>query len=340
MSSLRRPHTKAATGRRTNENQTGATVQFIDGDTVDRVCDFRTLVDFLEDCHRQPRPMLEDMLLRDPRAGKSDIFFNRAAWQPGEAAGIKVITVFPENVNASSPRPNVQAVYVLMNGETGAPQAAIDGTRITYWKTAADSALGTKQLALPDARCLVMVGAGAMAGPLIRAHRAVRPSLDRVTVWNRSRPRAEALAESLMRDDGVAVDIADDLEGAVRSGDVVCCATMTKSPLIMGDWLKPGTHLDLVGAFTPEMREADDTALQRGRVCVDTRETALDTGELGLPIAAGAYSAEDIVADHFELAQGAVAGRTTPEDITIFKNGGGGHLDLMTARYIYGRATS
>ncbi|MCR9254855.1 MAG: hypothetical protein NXI16_02030 [Alphaproteobacteria bacterium] len=312
-------------------------MHFIDGKTVRRVCEFESLVAYLEDCHRQPKAVLEDMLLRDPRDGRSDIFFNRAAWQPGEAAGVKVITVFPDNQSATPPRPNIQAVYVLMDGETGAPLAAIDGTEITYWKTAADSALGTKQLAREGAETLVMVGAGAMAGPLVRAHRAVRPSLRRVLVWNRSAERADDLVADL-RPDGISAERVDDLDAAVGEGDVVCCATMAKTPLVKGELLRPGAHLDLVGAFTPDMREADDAALARGRLFVDTRETALDTGELGIPIAAGTFSADRILGDHFELAQGGVVGRTAPEDVTIFKNGGGGHLDLMTARYIHSRA--
>lgn len=311
-------------------------MRYIDGETVDRVSDFASLVSYLEEAHRGPRPVRDDMLIEDPQEGSKDIFFNRAAWLPGVAVGIKVITVFPDNPNKTPALPNIQAVYVLMDGKTGTPQAAIDGTKITYWKTAADSALGTKQLARDDAETLLMVGAGAMAGPLIRAHTSVRPSLKRVLLWNRSEERAQALISALSSD-GITAEYVADLDGSVGTADVISCATMTKTPIIKGDLLKSGVHLDLVGAFKPDMREADDTALALGRMFVDTRETALDTGEISIPIENGTFSADQMLGDHYELAQGAVEGRINPDDITIFKNGGGGHLDLMTARYIYSR---
>jgi ornithine cyclodeaminase len=223
---------------------------------------------------------------------------------------------------------------VLFDHADGRPLAVIDGAGITAWKTAADSALGSRYLSRPDARCLLMVGAGALAGPLIRAHLSVRPKIEELIVWNRTPARAEVLAAEL-RADGLVVEVAADLAAAVGRADIVSSATRTEQPVIEGAWLRPGTHLDLVGAFTAAMREADDTALRRGRLFVDARETTVDhIGELMIPIARGVIGRNDVVADLYDLAAG-FAWQRAPDDITIYKNGGGAHLDLMTAIAIY-----
>jgi ornithine cyclodeaminase len=225
-------------------------------------------------------------------------------------------------------------VFVLFDHDDGRPLAVIDGAGITAWKTAADSALGSRYLSRPDARCLLMVGAGALAGPLIRAHLSVRPKIEELIVWNRTPARAEVRAAEL-RADGLVVEVAADLAAAVGRADIVSSATRTEQPVIEGAWLRPGTHLDLVGAFTAAMREADDTALRRGRLFVDARETTVDhIGELMIPIARGVIGRNDVVADLYDLAAG-FAWQRAPDDITIYKNGGGAHLDLMTAIAIY-----
>lgn len=184
---------------------------------------------------------------------------------------------------------------------------------------------------------MLMVGAGAMAPHLIMAHLAVRPSIRQVLVWNRSAGRAKALADDLHLE-GVSISATGDLEAAARRADVISCATMAEEPLILGAWLKPGAHLDLVGSYQPQMRECDDAAMLRGRVYLDSRFFALEkTGEFCQPIAAGVFSPDDICGDLFQLARGTVAGRGSPEEITVFKNAGGGHLDLGTAKFLLGR---
>jgi ornithine cyclodeaminase len=228
----------------------------------------------------------------------------------------------------------VQGVFVLFDHDDGRPLAVIDGAGITAWKTAADSALGSRYLSRPDARCLLMVGAGALARPLIGAHRSVRPAIEKVLVWNRTRARAEALAAKLAAE-GLAVEIAADLAAAVGQADIISSATRTERPVIEGAWLRPGAHLDLVGAFTASMREADDAALRRARLFVDARETTLDhIGELKIPIERGVIGEEDVVADLYDLAAG-FAWQRSEGDITLYKNGGGAHLDLMTAIAIW-----
>jgi alanine dehydrogenase len=226
--------------------------------------------------------------------------------------------------------PSVQALYPLFDGKNGAPLAVLDGTALTYRKTAADSALGSRLLSNPHSRILLMVGAGALSPYLIDAHRALRPSIERVLIWNRDRAKAAKLAKTLK------AEVADDLERAVREADIVSCATSSTSPVVKGSWLKPGAHLDLVGSFTPEMREADDEAVKRARLFVDSRWFAIDQpGDLADPLRRGVIRRQDIEADLFELCRDGYDVNRKPEDITLFKNGGGAHLDLFTALFVW-----
>ena len=259
-----------------------------------------------------------------------------AAWQRGQALGVKLASVFP--ANAERGMPTIASVFVLFDGETGAPLAVIEATPLTIRKTAADSALGADYLARRDVRTLLMIGAGKQAPSQIEAHRTVRPSLARILVWNRTASAAEALAARL-RAQGLAAETTTDLEAAARSADVICCATASRSPILRGAWLAPGTHVDLVGSFTPEMREADDEVMRRGRLYVDSRWfTAGVAGDIVQPMRDGVITKADIAGDLFDLTQDKVSGRQSDAEITIFKNGGGGHLDLMAATLVYERA--
>ncbi len=297
---------------------------------VHRICDWHRLVDALMDAHRGPTPLVDRSELHAAEGEARATFLNLPAWQPGLAMGTKVVTVMPANAAAQPALPTVQAAYVLCDGQSGTPVAVLDGTAMTYRKTAADSALGARFLARTDARVLLMVGAGALAPYLIAAHRAVRPSIDDVVVWNRNHSRAERLA----RDCGGRA--AGDLEAAVRGADIVSCATSSRRPLVQGEWLKAGAHLDLVGAYTPDMRECDDAAVLRARLFVDSRWFAIDRpGDLADPIRRGIVAREKVEADLFELCATGLARPRTADDITLFKNGGGAHLDLFTAMYIW-----
>lgn len=302
-------------------------MRVISHETALAMLDYRGLVDHLADQHRVPPARTDDMYTAD---GRGNGLLSRAALSPGAGLGIKLASVFPGNADL----PSIHTVYVAFDPVTGQERAVILGNALTWFKTACDSALGARRLARPDSRHLVMVGAGAMAPHLIRAHLAVRPSIERVTIWNRTPARAESLASALV---DIGVGISTDLRGAVESADIVSCATMAIDPLIRGEWLRPGTHLDLVGAYLPHMREADDAAIAGSRLFVDSRSSALDTGEIGIPLNAGIITAADVLGDHYELASGAVPGRTGDDEITLFKNAGGGHLDLMAAQYLLTR---
>ncbi|HTU52699.1 MAG TPA: ornithine cyclodeaminase family protein [Acetobacteraceae bacterium] len=313
------------------------TIRLIGADEADGALDFPSLIAALRAGHRAGVAASQRLLLAQPSTGEGeDHLLVLAAWQRGQALGVKLASVFP--ANAERGMPAIASVFVLFDGETGAPLAVIDATPLTIRKTAADSALGADYLARRDARTLLMIGAGKQAPSLIEAHRVVRPGLARVLVWNRTASAAEALAGRL-RAQGLAVEATTDLEAAARGADVICCATASRSPILRGAWLAPGTHVDLVGSFTPEMREADDEVICRGRLYVDSRWfTAGVAGDLVQPIRDGVIAEADIAGDLFELTQDKVPGRQSDAEITIFKNGGGGHLDLMAARLVYERA--
>jgi ornithine cyclodeaminase/alanine dehydrogenase-like protein (mu-crystallin family) len=307
------------------------TMRMVDAERVHALLDFPGLIEALRRGHLEPAAETHSHLMRDAAAGAA--FLALPAWQHGKAMGIKVVTVFPDNPSTPEDVPAVQAVFLLFDAENGRPVACIDGTALTYRKTAADSGLGSAFLARTDAETLLMVGAGGLAPYVIAAHRAARPGLRRVLIWNRTPAKAERLAATIPDAKAVA-----DLEAAARQADIIACATNATSPLILGEWLRPGVHLDLIGSYTPEMCEADIAAVARARVWGDTAAKICErSGEIVAALASGALQREDIVGDLYGLAQGLCPGRQSAEEITLFKNAGGGHLDLMTARHLMER---
>ena len=306
-------------------------MRFITAGEIRSALTFPRLVDALEAAHRRAPMAVQDAFLGE----ESALYFVRHAADSGRHFASKLITSFPGNPESRG-LPAVQAVVVLFDATDGRPLAVMDGTELTYWRTAADSALGARCLARRDARTLLVVGAGEMSTRLVHAHRAVRPSLDRVRIWNRTASRAHEVAHSL-RAAGVDAEPIDDLSAAVREADVVTCCTRSRTPLVHGEDLRPGAHLDLVGGYTPEHREADDEAARRARIYVDRRESAFHgVGDILQPIATGAITEADVLGDLHDLVAGR-GGRANDEDITMFKNAGGGHLDLMTAVLVHER---
>jgi ornithine cyclodeaminase len=263
--------------------------------------------------------------------------FAAAGSSAGGYVGVKIVTVSPDN-NALG-KPAVMGLYLLLDGKTGEPKALIDGQRLTLWRTAAASALAATYLARGDASRLLVVGAGALAPFLARAHSAVRP-IREIRIWNRTIANAERIAETL-RGEGIAAVAADDLDASVGWADIVSCATISSTALVKGALLKPGTHLDLVGAFTPQMRESDDEAIRRARVFVDTRAGATrEAGDIVQPLASGVLAEQDIVAELAELARGEKAGRKGEEEITLFKSVGAALVDLAAGKLVYERVQS
>ena len=255
---------------------------------------------------------------------------------PGEGAylGVKIVSVFPDN--GARGLPAIQGVYLLQDGATGEALAVMDGKRLTVWRTACASALAARALARKDARRLALIGAGALAPFLARAHAAVRP-IREVTIWNRSEAGARKLADELSGE--FEVSLAPDPRAAVESADVISCATLSRSPLVRGEWLRPGQHLDLVGAFNLSMREADDEALRRARVFVDTDGALSEGGDVAVAIKAGAYSADRVEGDLASLSRGEAA-RRSDEEITLFKSVGASVEDLAAAMLVWRRLTA
>lgn len=251
--------------------------------------------------------------------------------------GIKIVTVSPDN-NAVG-KPAVMGQYLLLEGRTGEPLALIDGQRITQWRTACASALAASYLARDNASRLLVVGAGALSGFLARAHSAVRP-ITEVRIWNRTAQNAEAAAASL-RADGFNAEATADLQATLGWADVISAATISTDPLIEGAMLKPGVHVDLVGGFTPSMREADDAAITRSRVYVDTRAGATkEAGDIVQPLASGVLNLDDIAGDLHDLTGGKATGRTSATEITLFKSVGAALEDLAAATAVYKALTA
>ena len=274
------------------------------------------LLEALEAGHCRPQPQIKDLLVtRGP-----DTLLDRATWIDGLGALVKVGTVVPGN--AARGKPAVNGVVTLFDDVTGELTTLVDFHLVTKWKTAGDSLLSASRLARKDSRKFLLVGAGTVARSMVQAYSSIWPEAE-FTVWSRSLASAEAMG----------FPVADDLEAAVRGADVICTCTMATEPLVKGDWLQPGQHLDLIGAYTPAMREVDDAAMARARVFVDARATTMHhIGELMAPLASGAIREADVLADFYD--DPGVFVRRSEREITIAKNGGGAHLDLMTADYI------
>ncbi len=251
------------------------------------------------------------------------------AWQVNQSIGVKIVTVFPDN--GAQDLPAVQGVYLLLDGKTGVPQALLDGSALTKRRTAAASALAASYLARSDAERLLVVGTGALASELIEAYMAVRP-IKQVLVWGRSLEKAKKIVARFHRPK-FKIEATDDLEGAVGGAHIVTCATLAKEPILKGEWLQPGQHIDLIGGFTPEMREADDDCIRRSRVFVDTREGACkEAGDIVQPMKAGILTDDDIAGDLYDLTRGERAGRRYYDQITLFKSVGTALEDLCAAQ--------
>jgi len=261
------------------------------------------------------------------------------AWTRGAASrvGIKLVTVYPDNGKRGLPA--IFGQYLLLDGHTGAPIALLDGSMLTKRRTACASGLASRYLSRPGAGRLLMIGTGALAPHLIRVHSKVRP-IREVTIWGRRREQAEKLAAELaaslpvLLGRPIEVRAVADRQQAVNAADVVSCATLSQTPLVEGKWLRGGQHIDLVGAYTPQMRESDDAAIARARIFVDTRAGALkEGGDIAQPLAGNIISEKDVVADLFELARGDRRGRAAAdnETITLFKSVGAALEDLAAA---------
>lgn len=314
---------------------------------IDRLLDYPSLVDGLRDGFRQGATVPLRHHHTIPSSAGDAVLLLMPAWRADQVIGIKTVTVFPANSQVGLP--GVMGTYMLLDGATGAPKALLDGQSLTVRRTAAASALAATYLAHASASTLLMVGTGSLAPELIAAHCAVRP-IKRVLIWGRRPEQAARLAQKVQQTINNAetptagaidtIDAIDDLETGVASADIISCATMAKDPLIRGDWLRPGQHLDLVGAFTPTMRESDDRCIQRADIYVDTIDGATqEGGDIVQPLNDGLIGKEDIKGDLFSLTAPGEAGRAHDDSITLFKSVGTALEDLVAAELAFARAT-
>lgn len=310
-------------------------MRVLNSSTVEGVLETEPLVERLREIFRATVsvPPRQHYTIPVPEAPDATLLL-MPAWQENRYIGVKIVNVFPGN--GARNLPSVMGSYILMSARTGEPLAVIDGRMLTLRRTAAASALAAKYLARADAHKLLMIGTGALAPHLIRAHATVRP-IREVVIWGRNAEKAKTLA-GVLHSRYLSVTATTDLETAVRGADVVSCATLSHEPLVRGEWLKEGQHVDLVGGFTPEMREADDTAIERSRVYVDTPVALKEAGDIVQPLQSGLLVEKMIAGDLAELAQGRCHGRSFYNQITLFKSVGTAIEDLAAAILLFERS--
>ncbi len=293
------------------------TVKIINSSNVELLLDWSELVTDLIDGHSRPKAQIRDIIL----SRKDDTLLSRTAWIDGLGQLVKTATIFPKNTSI----PAINGAVSLFSDETGELEAFIDFHLLTKWKTAADSLLATKYLARKNSEKILLVGSGNMSSAMVAAYKTIFPDAN-YYIWSRSLENASIFSKKH------AVTLVQNLKKGVEEADIICTATMSIKPLIKGEWLRPGQHLDLIGSYRPDMREIDDIAIKKGRIFVDSFDTTVEhIGELKIPLQSRVIKREDISADFYSLNK---FKRKSQNEITIAKNGGGAHLDLMTSKYI------
>ncbi|MAG76712.1 MAG: ornithine cyclodeaminase [Colwelliaceae bacterium] len=277
-------------------------------------------------------PLRQHFDIPNPYAERETTLLMMPSWQAGEDIGVKLVTVVPDSYRYDLP--SIQGVYVLIDAVKGSVKSIMDAPALTAKRTAAASALASRFMSREDARVLTMVGTGTLAPELIKAHCAVRP-IKQVNIWGRKTEKAEQLKNSLSSVLGVELNVIEDLSHAVKVADIISCATLSQTPLIKGAWLQAGQHLDLVGAYRPDMREADDDCILKSRIVVDNYQGACkETGDIKMPLDAGILQREKIVADLFELCRKERVFTRNRQDITLFKSVGHALEDLAAAQLV------
>lgn len=275
-------------------------------------------------------------------AGKKEAatLYMPAFVEPAKAMGIKIVSVFPDNSKRG--KPVIQGITLLTDAETGEHLALMDATYLTILRTGAISGVATHYLARKDARTCTLLGAGAQAIGQIQAVMEVR-NLEEIRLWNRTRKKAERLKKVIQKTNprwSGTIHIFDQPERAVQEADIILCATRSTKPLFDGKRIRPGTHINLIGAYLPHMREVDAALLNRSsKVVVDTREGAMhEAGDLLIPMKAGEWDAEKLYGELGEIVSGNKPGREIPQEITVFKSVGVAFLDAVVAKSVYEKA--
>ncbi|TQV89013.1 ornithine cyclodeaminase family protein [Aliikangiella coralliicola] len=309
-------------------------ITFIDKQTIESHFDFPELIERLRSAFAQSNvevPMRHHHDYANPPEDRESTLLLMPAWDPGKDLGVKMVTVSPNNGDYNLP--SIQGIYLLFDAHKGSCKTLLDAKSLTAYRTAATSALASSYLSRENSRCLMMIGTGALSSVLIKAHAAVRP-IDKVIIWGRDPLKAEALKKTLV-DEPFEIEVVETIESGIKNADIISCATLSETPLINGELLKPGQHLDMVGAYRPDMREADDQCLLRSSIFVDHYAGALkETGDIVIPMQQGIIQRADIKAELFELCKEAATGREHSEEITFFKSVGHALEDLVAATLI------
>lgn len=303
-------------------------MQIISAQQIQSVLDWHGVLDALHRGHSGSRPSGDSYFIGDSNFG----LFSRGVILPGKGAGVKIASIHPANGAADPPLPTEQAAFLVLDERNKGIVAMLDGPEITRWKTAADSALAARMLSREHSEVLLVLGAGPVARSLTDAYLHIRPSIREVWLWNRSPSRLEA-ARVALEARNIRVRIADDLDAAVARADIVAAATSASTPMIRGECVRPGTHVDLVGGYRPDMQEADCDVFRGARIFVDDRQSAAQAGDIRIPMQAGVIREGDIEGDLFDLCRMPAFHRAA-RDRTVYKNAGGAHLDLIVSQYV------
>ncbi|MEL7122209.1 MAG: ornithine cyclodeaminase family protein [Bacteroidota bacterium] len=306
----------------------------IDDFALQKYLTFEVLIDGLSEAFKNQNivtPVRHHHQYQNPKENIESTLLLMPSWQESQYLGIKLITVSPNNFKYQIP--SIQGKYLLFNAHTGVPLAMMDGKLLTNLRTAAASALASKILSNPQSSTLLMIGTGSLAPYLIQAHAAIRP-LEKIWIWGRSFEKAQKISDNLK--ETLNISPIQNYQDLLSQVDIISAATLSSEPLVFGEYLRPGQHIDLVGSFKPDMREADDATMLRSKVFIDVKESApKESGDLYLPIKNQVISPDHIKGDLFDLCSGQINGRSSEQEITLFKSVGHAMEDLVAAVNAY-----
>ncbi|MGI9531113.1 ornithine cyclodeaminase family protein [Lutimonas sp.] len=310
-------------------------IPFIDQTFIAEKTDFKQLIQSLSEgfaAKSVVTPMRHHHDFKNPKEKSDSTLLLMPAWREGDDLGVKIVTVNPENGKYNLP--SIQGTYMYMDAHKGSILAILDAKALTAKRTAAASALAASFLAKEDASVMLMIGTGALSRNLIRAHASIRP-ISKVYVWGRDFNKSLEIANE-MKGEFTEIKAVKDYLPYLEKADLISCATLSESPLVFGEYLRNGQHIDLVGAYKKNMREADDNAIVRSRVYIDTFQGGLkESGDIVIPLQNGTLHEKDILADLFDLCSAEKRGRLSDSEITLFKSVGHASEDLIAAKYYF-----
>jgi len=315
-------------------------IPYITSEEIEQNTNFLELINSLKIVFKENTtliPMRHHHDFPNPEVGEDSTLLLMPAWNPSKDAGVKIVTVSPKNGQFNLP--SIQGTYIYLDATKGSIKALLEAKNMTAKRTAAASALASSYLSREDSSSLLMIGTGALSKNLIKAHASVRP-IKQVFIWGRSLEKAQMICDDLNKESFTSTPIKN-IEDVISSVDIISSATLSKTPLVLGKYLVAGQHVDLVGAYKKDTREADNDVIIKGSVYIDTYQGGLkESGDIVIPLKTGVLQENDIKADLFELCANKKEGRQTASEITVFKSVGHALEDLAAATYYYNKRTS